>query len=342
VEPSLSEAFVAATGALLAVIAADGRILLANPAVQRFTGRSAEELLGRFFWEVWVLPEHVDLAKDAIARAIATGTAHPQEADWLTGDGGRRRVAMHNDVLRDCSGRPYAVATLGIDVTDQRQREARLHERAETDRLTGIPHRGALFDSLRRHLDPVDGAGCTVLFCDLDRFKLVNDDHGHGVGDRLLSEVAARLAELVGPGELVARFGGDEFVLLCSDLSSPRDAVVLCERIQAAVREPIVCGDADLVVTLSIGIAYDELVLLVPGDDPERVSALAGRVAAALATPFTAACGPLSIGVSVGAAVGRPGDPPDDLIARADRAMYGSKTHRRRRTAGDRAGRHPG
>jgi diguanylate cyclase (GGDEF)-like protein/PAS domain S-box-containing protein len=294
VEPSLSEAFVAATGALLAVIAADGRILLANPAVQRFTGRSAEELLGRFFWEVWVLPEHVDLAKDAIARAIATGTAHPQEADWLTGDGGRRRVAMHNDVLRDCSGRPYAVATLGIDVTDQRQREARLHERAETDRLTGIPHRGALFDSLRRHLDPVDGAGCTVLFCDLDRFKLVNDDHGHGVGDRLLSEVAARLAELVGPGELVARFGGDEFVLL------------------------------------------------VPGDDPERVSALAGRVAAALATPFTAACGPLSIGVSVGAAVGRPGDPPDDLIARADRAMYGSKTHRRRRTAGDRAGRHPG
>jgi diguanylate cyclase (GGDEF)-like protein/PAS domain S-box-containing protein len=289
VEPSLSEAFVAATGALLTVIAADGRILLANPAVQQFTGRSPDELLGRFFWQVWVLPEHVELAKDAIARAIATGTAHPQEADWLTGDGGRRRVAMHNDVLRDCSGRPYAVATLGIDVTDQRQREARLHERAETDRLTGIPHRGALFDSLRRHLDPVDGAGCTVLFCDLDRFKLVNDDHGHGVGDRLLSEVAARLAELVGPGEVVARFGGDEFVLL------------------------------------------------VPGDDPDRVSALAGRVVTALATPFEAVCGPLSIGVSVGAAVGHPGEPPDDLIARADRAMYGSKTHRRRRTAGDRA-----
>ncbi|MGY1822493.1 GGDEF domain-containing protein [Geodermatophilus sp. SYSU D00079] len=289
-EPSLSEAFVAATGALLTVIAADGRILLANPAVQRFTGRSAEELLGRFFWEVWVLPEHVELARDAITRAIATGTAHPQEADWLTGDGGRRRVAMHNDVLRDCSGRPYAVATLGIDVTDQRQREARLHERAETDRLTGIPHRGALFDSLRRHLDPVDGAGCTVLFCDLDRFKLVNDDHGHGVGDRVLSEVAARLAQLVRPGELVARFGGDEFVLL------------------------------------------------VPGDDPERVGALAGHVVTALAAPFEATCGSLSIGVSVGAAVGRPGEPPDDLIARADRAMYGSKTHRRRRTAGDRAG----
>ncbi|MGK5112545.1 MULTISPECIES: GGDEF domain-containing protein [unclassified Geodermatophilus] len=293
-EPSLSEEFVAATGALLAVIGADERILLANPALQRFTGRTADELLGRFFWEVWVLPEHVELAQDAITRAIATGTAQPQEADWLTGDGGRRRVAMHNDVLRDCSGRPYAVATLGIDVTDQRQREARLHQRAETDRLTGIPHRGALFDALRRHLDPVDGAGCAVLFCDLDRFKVVNDDHGHGVGDRLLSSVAGRLSELVRAGEVAARFGGDEFVLL------------------------------------------------VPGDDPERVSALTGRVAAALAAPFDAACGPLSVGVSVGVAVGRPGESPDELIARADRAMYGSKTHRRRRIAADGAAQRSG
>ncbi|MGY1662541.1 GGDEF domain-containing protein [Geodermatophilus sp. SYSU D00705] len=288
-ECSLSEAFIAATGVLLTVVAADGRILLANPAVQRFTGRSPEQLLGRFFWDVWVLPEHVELAKDAVARSMASGVAPPQEAEWISGDGGRRRVAMYNDVLLDSDGRPFAIACVGVDVTDQRQREARLHERAETDRLTGIPHRGALFDSLRRHLDPVDGAGCTVLFCDLDRFKLVNDDHGHGVGDRLLSEVAARLAGLLCPGELVARFGGDEFVLL------------------------------------------------VPGDDPERVSTLAGHVATALATPFETACGSLSIGVSVGAAVGRPGDPPDDLIARADRAMYGSKTHRRRRTAGDRA-----
>ncbi|NEK60056.1 GGDEF domain-containing protein [Geodermatophilus sabuli] len=287
VQPSLAAEFVAATGALLCVVAADGRILLANPALQRFTGRPAEELVGALFWQVWVAPEHAELARDAVARSIATGQAHPQEADWLTGDGGRRRVAMHNDVLLDCAGRPYAVACVGIDVTDQRQHEARLHQRAETDRLTGIPHRGALFDALRRHLDGGTGQGCALAFCDLDGFKVVNDEHGHGAGDWLLRAVATRLSGLLGPGELVARFGGDEFVLL------------------------------------------------VPRPDPDRVAALAALASAAVAEPFASPCGPLAVGVSVGVAVGRPGELADELVARADRAMYGAKTHRRRRLRGE-------
>jgi cyclic di-GMP phosphodiesterase Gmr len=282
VETGLPEALVAATGALLCVVAADGRILLANPALQRFTGRSAEDLRGRFFWDVYVVPEHVELARDAIERAIATGRAHPQEGDWLTWDGERRRVAMHNDVLLDCAGRPYAVACVGLDVTDQRQREARLSEQAATDRLTGIPHRGALFDALRGHLDPESGSGCAVLFCDLDEFKAVNDVHGHATGDRLLSAVAARLRALLLPGEVVARFGGDEFVILC------------------------------------------------PRRDPERIATLTTQVADAVAAPVEGPCGPLSVGVSVGVAQGCPGEAADDLLARADRAMYGAKIHQRR------------
>jgi diguanylate cyclase (GGDEF)-like protein/PAS domain S-box-containing protein len=285
VEPALPEAFVAATGALICVVAADGRLLLANPALQRFTGRSAEELLGRLFWEVWVVPEHVELARDALARAIATGQAGPQEGDWLTGDGGRRRVAMHNDVLLDCSGRPYAIACIGFDVTDERQREARLSEQAATDRLTGIPHRGALFDALRRHLDPDGGSGCAVLFCDLDDFKAVNDVHGHAAGDRLLSAVATRLRDLLRSDEVVARFGGDEFVILC------------------------------------------------PRRDADRIATLTAQVGDAVAAPVEGPNGPLSVGITVGVAVGHPGEAADDLIARADRAMYGAKTHQRRRRA---------
>ncbi len=282
---ALVTAFIDATEALVCIIGVDCRILFANPALQRFTGREPDRLLGQRFWEVYVVPEHVELAQDAVARAIETGRAHPQEADWLTGEGVRRRVAMRNTVLTDDTGRPFAVATVGIDVTADREREERLHVRAQTDLLTGIPNRAALFDALHRHLDVEGGPDVGVLFCDLDRFKQVNDEYGHQVGDRVLVEVARRLVEL-SPGDLVARFGGDEFVLLR------------------------------------------------PGADEPAMVALAQRVATTVLAPF-GGLPDQPVGVSVGVAVGRPGETPDEVIARADLAMYGAKSHHRRRLPRD-------
>jgi diguanylate cyclase (GGDEF)-like protein/PAS domain S-box-containing protein len=281
-DDDLLRAFVEATDALVCITDGAGRILLANRALERFTGRATDDLHGQWFWDVFVVPEHVVLAQDAVERAMATGTAHPQEGDWLTGDGERRRVAMRNTVLADDDGLPYALACVGLDVTDDRRREELLHQRAQTDLLTGIANRGALFDALRRRLE--EGPGCALLFCDLDQFKEVNDEHGHAVGDRILAEVAGRLVGLTGPEDLVARFGGDEFVILCPTLD------------EAAL--------ADLV---------------------QRVAAEVGR-------PFPGPEGPLSIGVSVGIAIGRAGESGDELIGRADRAMYGVKTHQRRRS----------
>jgi cyclic di-GMP phosphodiesterase Gmr len=280
-DDDLLRAFVDATEALVCVVDGDGRILLANRALERFSGRTGEELRGKRLWTVLVAPEHVVPAQDAVERAMANGVAYPHEGDWLTGDGERRRVALRNTVLVDDDGLPYGIACVGLDVTDDRRREELLHQRAQTDMLTGIANRGALFDALQRRLE--DGAGCALLFCDLDHFKVINDEHGHAVGDRILAEVAARLVALAGSGDLVARFGGDEFVILCAESDEG---------------------------------ALDELVL--------RVTAEVGR-------PFPEPQGPLSIGVSVGVAVGRPGETADDLIGRADRAMYGAKTHHRRR-----------
>jgi diguanylate cyclase (GGDEF)-like protein/PAS domain S-box-containing protein len=274
-------AFIAATEALVCIVDGAGRILFANPALQRFTGRGPDELTGQEFWAVFVVPEHMAPAREAVELAMATGIAAPQEADWLTGDGERRRVAMRNNVLRDDAGLPYAIGCVGVDVTDDRRREEQLHQRAETDLLTGLANRRALFDALRTRLE--SGPGCALLFCDLDDFKAVNDEHGHAVGDRLLAEVAVRLVQLTGSEDVVARFGGDEFVIL------------------------------------------------LPHADEPTLTRLAEQIVASVSAPFPGPVGPLRVGVSVGIAVSRPGESADDVIGRADRAMYGAKPLQRRR-----------
>ena len=283
----LPAALVASTRALVCVVGGDHRIRLVNPAMERFTGRPADELVGQVFTDVYVVPEHRELAQDAVERSMATGTAHPQEGDWLAAGGVRRRVRMVNDVLTDDAGRPCAVVCLGIDVTEDRAREAQLHRRAHTDLLTGVGNRSALFEALREHLDEATGTGCGLLFCDLDRFKEVNDRYGHAVGDRLLVDAAGRLQRLADPGDLVARLGGDEFVVLC------------------------------------------------PGPDGDRLTALAARLTGEFQQPFARSDGDLTVTVSVGTALACPGEEPDAVIARADRAMYGAKSRHRRRTPRD-------
>jgi diguanylate cyclase (GGDEF)-like protein/PAS domain S-box-containing protein len=282
-EHELAVEVVRSTRALLCVVDGANRLLLVNPAMEAFTGRPAEDLVGRLFHDVYVAPEHRVLAQDAVARSLATGTAYPQEGDWLAAGGVRRRVSMTIDVLRDDTGAPWAVACLGLDVTEEREREAALRRRAHTDVLTGLPNRSALFDALHQHLDAQHGSGCGLLFCDLDGFKLVNDRHGHAVGDRLLADAAARLQSLAGPSDLVARLGGDEFVVVC------------------------------------------------PGGASARLGMLAAEVTTAFRRPFANPAGELTIGVSIGHAVGEPGEAPDRLVARADHAMYGAKSRRRRR-----------
>ena len=267
----LTSAIVDATTALIVMIDSDGRILLANPAMERFTGQTESDLLGRPFWQVYVIPEDVPRARQAVAGALVSGTSFYDEGDWLRADGVWRRVSMQNSVVSDDAGQPYAVATVAIDVTHEREREAVVQRRATTDALTGTWNRGALFDALKELLHPGTGRGCTLLFCDVDDFKAVNDGHGHAVGDLLLAEVAARLLELAGPDTLVARFGGDEFVLLVPGVDESA-VPELVRRVQAHMREPLRTGVVQLPLSVSVGSAVGQR-----GEDPDHVLALADR-----------------------------------------------------------------
>ena len=161
---------------------------------------------------------------------------------------------------RDPDGELGWISMVARDISERRDFESRLQQQATHDELTGLPNRTLLMDRLRMALSRIrrTGTGVAVLFCDLDNFKVVNDSLGHVEGDRLLVDTAERLVKALRPGDTVARFSGDEFVVLCEELNEPGDAMFVADRVRGLLDRRFVLEDAEVFMTVSTGIAYTE------------------------------------------------------------------------------------
>jgi diguanylate cyclase (GGDEF)-like protein/PAS domain S-box-containing protein len=162
---------------------------------------------------------------------------------------------------------------------DRHRFERRLRDQAVQDALTGLPNRTLLVDRVTKALELGDrrGTHTAVLFVDLDRFKVVNDGLGHVKGDRLLRQVAARLAGAVRRGDTVGRFGGDEFLVVAEDVAGETGAVHAAERLMLALAEPFDLDGSEVVISASIGIA-----LAGPGADAVGADSLVRNADAAM------------------------------------------------------------
>ena len=176
------------------------------------------------------------------SEEIAVQAVHEGAQDYLV-----KRGATGELVLRSVR---YAM--------ERKRAQEELAHQALHDSLTGLPNRTLLIDRMEMALARAQRAErhLALLFIDLDRFKLVNDSLGHDAGDRLLCRVAERLRGLLRPSDTVARFGGDEFMLLCDDIADERQAIMVAERLSGGMAEPFVLDGRELFVGVSIGIAF--------------------------------------------------------------------------------------
>ncbi len=288
--------------ALIAVMLdREGAITFCNDHLLRLTGWTRSELMGRNWYDVFPEPgeeEH----RQRFLTAIDTGELPPaDQTTILTRDGDRLVLACNDMLLRDSSGQVVGMTSISEDITERLRAEERVSYLAHYDELTGLPNRDLFLRWLDLAIERCHGHDrhAAVLFISLDNFTLINDSLGHMAGDELLRQFASRLRDAAFGAELVARHGGDEFLVLVADT-----------------------GDAG------------DNTHAVAADVAQMAEALVGRLQHLLAIPFSYDGGDVYLSASAGVALyPRDAGDRDALIKRAHIDRYSARAGRRQREA---------
>jgi diguanylate cyclase (GGDEF)-like protein/PAS domain S-box-containing protein len=247
------------TSDLLATITPDGRFTLLNPAWEEALGWSRESLLERPLREL----VHPDDAGQTAAMLLAGRERAAEIANFTNRY--RHRDGSWRWLLWSArsDGRTWYAAAKDVSERIWLERQA-LH-----DPLTKLPNRLLLMDRALQALTRLHRSHGLValLFIDLDRFKAVNDNLGHALGDRLLISLAQRLAGVMRDSDTIARLGGDEFVILVEELQSDAEALAVAERVLHALQEPFVVGSTEVSMLASVGVSVSHD----PDADPEAL-----------------------------------------------------------------------
>jgi len=188
---------------------------------------------------------------ERLTLELETGLAGLVEGEAFIETEGGRTLALTFHPMAD-----GGAVVLFEDITDRKIAEAKINQLARYDSLTGLPNRAVFRDQMDASVASLRRRGpFAIHFIDLDEFKPVNDTLGHPCGDELLCAAADRLRAVVRSSDTVARFGGDEFVIMQYPLGHPKEAALLAERIVAALAEPFQISGHDVVIGASIGIA---------------------------------------------------------------------------------------
>ncbi len=236
----------------------ESRFVIANRAVAADLGHIPADLIGKtdfdFHNEKFTRKFFGDEQK-----VVSSGEPLIGIEEMIVDFSGRDKWFSTSKVpLRNDHGQIVGIVGVSRDITDRKHAEDKLHFMALHDALTGLPNRTLLVDRIEQNILEAKRSGgqLTTLFIDLDNFKIVNDSLGHNAGDALLKTVADRMVAATRASDFVARFGGDEFVIvLVNQAAGTGDATGVIAKIVSAVAEPILIEGTEFRVTCSIGVA---------------------------------------------------------------------------------------
>lgn len=237
-------------GDLIAVIDPSGRFTYASASYGRVVAHSPASLAGRPVLDL-VQPEDRSPVQAALLTCRSTSTSTTTEYRLVTGDG---RAVWAESVLRPADAPDGNMVMSTRLIEDRKRREDELLRLAAHDPLTGLANRSRVIRQLEEALAD-DTGDVGVLFCDLDKFKQVNDELGHAAGDELLQQVAERLRRCTRSGDLIARLGGDEFVFVLEGIIAADEVAYVGRRIAQSMEPPFQLAGKPVAVSVSVGAA---------------------------------------------------------------------------------------
>jgi diguanylate cyclase (GGDEF)-like protein/PAS domain S-box-containing protein len=230
-----------------------------SPRWKNMLGYSENEITATIDeWLSRIHPDDHEAVIYAMSNHLKNNTHHFQsEHRILHRDGTYRWMLVRGMAVRDANGIAYRMAGSQTDITARKNAEEQLVHDAFHDLLTGLPNRALFLDRLDRMIEYSrrhNNYYFAILFLDLDRFKIINDSLGHAVGDQLLIEISKVLKTCIRKADTVARFGGDEFVILLDDIPDIQAAAKIAHHIQEVLSNPFQVGNNRIFTSASIGI----------------------------------------------------------------------------------------
>jgi diguanylate cyclase (GGDEF)-like protein/PAS domain S-box-containing protein len=272
------------SGEAILITDANQKIIAVNPAFCMITQYGEDEIIGnrpnmlssgrqdtKFYQEMWRAINETGMWQGEIWNKRKNGEIYPE---WLS-----------IGTVKNPKGEVLNYVALFSDITERKEAQAHIEHLAHYDSLTHLPNRALFADRLKHALlaSLRTKKKTALLFLDLDKFKSVNDTMGHLAGDMLLQSVAIRLKSCVRESDTLCRQGGDEFMILLSDIGGAEDAEKVAQKIVGAMAEPHHIGETKLIITFSIGIsvcpddATDDEMLIKHADDAMYLAKESGR-----------------------------------------------------------------